>query len=201
MSPARPGRNGRKRPDERIVGASSVKRWAAASVAVTARAVAVTLTGVALRLGRLVGDDRLGREQHARDRGGVAYCGAGDLDRVDHTGLHQVAVLPGRSVEPVTGRQLAHLAHDDVTLVTGVLRDPAKRLDERGADDVDARGLVAGQTAVALEAGVRRQEGAAPPGDDALLDRGPRRGAVVLEPVLALLQLDLGARRDPDDAD
>src|SRR3954453_10119233 len=156
-----------------------------------AGAVAVTVPGFGLLLGRPLRDDGLGRQQHAGDRGRVAYRGAGDLDRVDDTGLHQVAVLPGRGIQAVAGGQLPHLAHDDVALVSCVLRDPAQRLDERRADDVDARGLVTGEPAVAGQRARRRDECAAAAGDDALLDRGTGGRDRVLEPVLALLELDL----------
>ena len=44
-------------------------------------------------------------------------------------------------------------------------------------------------------------EGGAATGDDALLDRGARRGDGVLDAVLLLLELDLGVRADLDDAD
>src|SRR3954467_2906794 len=166
-----------------------------------AGAVAVTVPGFGLLLGRPLRDDGLGCQQHAGDRGSVAYRGAGDLDRVDDTGLHQVAVLPGRGIQAVAGGQLPHLAHDDVALVSCVLRDPAQRLDERRADDVDARGLVTGEPAVAGQRAGRRDECAAAAGDDALLDRGTGGRDRVLEPVLALLELDLGGRADADDAD
>src|SRR3954471_4249252 len=166
-----------------------------------AGAVAVTVTGFGLRLGRPLRDDGLGRQQHAGDRGRVTNRGAGDLDRVDDTGLHQVAVLPGRGIQPVAGGQLPHLAHDDVALVSGVLRDPAQRLDERRTDDVDARGLVTGEPTVAVERGRRRDECASAAGDDALLDRCTGGRDRVLEPVLPLLELDLGGRADADDAD
>src|SRR5207248_9398026 len=158
------------------------------AVAVTA-GVAVAVAVVAFGLRGPVGDDRLGREQHARDRRGVADGRAGHLDRVDDAGFHEVAVLPGRGVEALAGGQVTHLADDDVTLVAGVLRDPAQRLDERGAHDVDAGRLVAGQPAVALERVGRADERRTAAGHDALLDRGPGRGDGVLEPVLLLLEL------------
>src|SRR3954451_23310156 len=160
----------------------------------TTRAVAVTVPGFGLRLRRPLRDDGLGRQQHAGDRGRVTNRGAGDLDRVDDTGLYQVAVLTGRGVQPVAGGQLPHLAHDDVALVSGVLRDPAQRLDERRPDDVDARGFVPGEPAVAVERGRRRDERAAAAGDDALLDRRTRGRDRALGRVLGFLDLALGGR-------
>src|SRR5690606_32550123 len=44
-------------------------------------------------------------------------------------------------------------------------------------------------------------QGGAAAGDDALLDRGARRGDGVLDPVLLLLELDLGDGADLDHAD
>ena len=59
--------------------------------------VAVTGRGGLLVLG-LLDDQRLGRQQHAGDRGGVDQRGAGDLDRVEDALGDQVAVLAGRGV-------------------------------------------------------------------------------------------------------
>src|SRR4051794_9062990 len=94
------------------------------SVAVT---VAVTGRGGLLLL-RLVHDQGLGREQHARDRGGVDERGAGDLHRVEHALGDQVAVLLGGGVVAVADAELADLGGDDVAVLAAVLGDPAQRL-------------------------------------------------------------------------
>src|SRR6476659_647315 len=170
--------------------------WRRSSVA-----VAVTVaTGSGVLVLRLVDDERVGREDHRRDGLGVAQRGAGDLDRVDDTGRDEVAVLARGRVEALAERQLGHLGGDDVALQAGVLGDPAQRLGDGLAHDGRARGLVTGQLeGVDGRSGV--DEGGAATGDDALLDRGPRRGDGVLDAVLLLLELDLGVRADLDDAD
>src|SRR4051812_237143 len=103
-------------------------------VAVTA----VTVTGVGLLLRRLLRDDRLGRQQHAGDRGGVADRGAGHLHRVDDPLLDEVAVLPRRSVEALALAELAGAVDGHAALEARVGRDPVRRLVERLAHDLDA---------------------------------------------------------------
>src|SRR3954471_17481697 len=102
------------------------RRSAVGLVAVAVAAVAVAMTRVGLLLRRLLRDDRLGRQQHAGDGGGVADRGAGDLDRVDDPLLDQVAVLTGRRVESLTLAELAGPVDGDATLEARVRRDPVR---------------------------------------------------------------------------
>src|SRR3954449_181889 len=164
-------------------------------------AVRVAVPGLRLRVSRLLGHQGLGGQQHARDRCGVAYRGARHLHRVDNAGLDEVDVLTGGGVEAVTLGQFAHLADDDIPLVTGVLRDPAQRLDQSRTDDGHADRLVTGKPAVTVECAEDGHECSAAAGDDAFLDRGAGGGDGVLEAVLLLLQLHLGRGTDADDAD
>src|SRR5690242_10529891 len=98
--------------------------------------VAVTLmaTGALLFLLRLLGDQRLGREHEARDRGRVLERRADDLGRVDDARLQEILVLELRSVEAVAALAVADLRHDDRAVDAGVARDLAQRLLERAAD-------------------------------------------------------------------
>ena len=57
----------------------------------------------------------------------------------------QVAVHAGSGVEALTDRQRADPLDDDVALLTGVLGDPAQRLDDRLGHDGGAGGLVTAQ--------------------------------------------------------
>src|SRR5690606_33078395 len=148
-------------------------------------AVAVTVAladGRGLLLG-LVDDERLGGQQHARDRRRVLHGRAGDLDRVDDALGEQVAVLAGGRVEALAGGELRHLVRDDVALQAGVLGDPAGRLVQGAAHDVDAGRLVARQAEVVELLGHVDQRRTAA-GDDALLDGGAGRGDRVLQAVL-----------------
>ena len=92
---------------------------------------------------RLVGDERLGGEDHAGDRRRVLHRRAGDLGRVDDAGLDHVDVLVGDHVVADVGvlllllRSADHL-DDDRAVLAGVGGDAAQRLLERAAQDVDA---------------------------------------------------------------
>src|SRR6266702_8002560 len=158
--------------------------------------VAVPVTGLGLFLLRLVGHQRLGREQHASDGRGVLDGRPGDLDRVDDALRQQVAVLAGLGVVAVAGRQVADRGDHDAALGAGVQRDPAGRLEQRLADNADAGRLVTRQAKVAeRDRGVDQRASAAR--HDAFLDRGPGRRDGVLQPVLLLLELDLGGGTGP----
>src|SRR5690606_121525 len=76
--------------------------------------VTVALAGGLLFLLRLVDHERLGGEQHARDRGGVGHGVARHLHRVDDALGDEVAVLAGGGVVALAGVQAAHLGDDDV---------------------------------------------------------------------------------------
>src|SRR3954468_18469674 len=104
-------------------------------MAVATVAVPVPTGRGRLGLGRLLHHEALRGDQQPGDRHGVGDRVAGHLDRVDDAGGGQVDVLVGGRVEAVAPAELPHLAHDDVTVVAGVLRDPAQRLVERLADD------------------------------------------------------------------
>src|SRR5699024_8516897 len=136
----------------------------------------------------LLDHEGLGGRHQAGDRGRVAQRAAGDLDRVDDAGLHEVDVLAGRGVQAVYDLRLLDPLDDDVALVAGVLGDPAQRLD-RGTDDgACADRLVTGQAQGVLETDRGLDEGAASAGHDAFLDGGTSRGDRVLDPHLLLLE-------------
>src|SRR5579883_3392051 len=142
---------------------------------------------------------RLGGDKEARHRGGVLKRQAHDLGGVDDAGLHEVHVLAALSVEAMVGvRALEELADHHGAVGAGVLGDLARRHLDRLADDVDADALV---VVLGLDLGKRlggvEQRGAAA-ADDALLDRRAGRVHGVVNPVLALLHLDLGRAADPD---
>ena len=149
---------------------------------------------------RLVDDQGLGRQQHAGDRGGVDERGAGDLDRVEDALGDQVAVLLGGGVVAGADATLADLGDHDVAVDAAVLGDPAQRLVGGLAHDAHTGGLVTGQPEVPVEHGDGVDQRGATAGDDALLDRGARRGDGVLDAVLLLLQLHLGGGADLDHA-
>src|SRR5215469_8987668 len=152
-----------------------------------------------LRL-RLLAHEHLGREQHASNRRRVLHRRPSYLDRVNYTLRHHVAVLACRGVVAVTDGQIRDAADNHAALDTGVLGDPAGRSAERSPDDLDAGRLLALLAEVAqLQGHVDQCRAAA--GDDAFLDRGPRGGNGVFEPVLLFLQLDFGCSACPKHRD
>src|SRR6266545_867417 len=88
---------------------------------------------------RVCGEHGLGREHQRGDGGRVDECDTRHLGRVDDTGLHQVLVHTGRSVEAegIVVR-LFHRIHHDATLEATVLGNPTQRLLDRPANDCDA---------------------------------------------------------------
>src|SRR3990170_2874435 len=142
--------------------------------------------------GALHGDD------DRRDRRGVLERRAGDLRRVDDAGLDHVDPFTLGRVEAARVALGTDPLDDDRALGAGVVGDQAGGRGERVADDLGARGLVALEVEF-VEGALRADQRHAAAGDDALLDRGPRRGQRVLDPVLLLLELHLGARADLHD--
>src|SRR5674536_258351 len=125
-------------------------------------------------------------------------------DRVTLTGSTMPwamrSVLTSGRVQALAGRQVPYLVHHHVTLEPGVLGDPAQWLVQRLADHRRADGLVPGE--VELVDDLRRpHECRTTAGHDAFLDRRASGRDRVLQPVLALLELDLGGRSDADHAD
>src|SRR5699024_5234702 len=117
----------------------------------------------------LLDDQGLGGENQGGDRSGVAQRRAGDLDGVDDSGADEVAVLTGRGVVALTGFEVGDLGHDDVTVLSGVLGDPAQRLDDSALDDVSTGGRIAGQPEVVSAEHLRGvDQSRSTTGDDAL---------------------------------
>src|SRR5699024_7830319 len=180
-----------------------------------ARNVMFRATGVCLRgdsgraecsvlvlLFLLLDDQGLGGENQGGDRSGVAQRRAGDFDGVDDSGADEVAVLTGRGVVALTGFEVGHLGHDDVTVLAGVLGDPAQRLDDSALDDLSTGGRIAGQSEVVSAEHLRgMDQSGSTTGDDALFDGGTSSGHGVFDAVLALLALHLGGGADLDDGD
>src|SRR5699024_314269 len=141
----------------------------------------------------LLDDQGLGGENQGGDRSGVAQRRAGDLDGVDDSGAYEVAVLTGRGVVALTGFEVGHLGHDDVTVLAGVLGEPAQRLDDSALDDLSTGGRIAGQSEVVSAEHLRgMDQSGSTTGDDALFDGGTSSGHGVFDAVLALLELHLG---------
>src|SRR3954469_19467703 len=154
----------------------------------------------ALVLLRHVGHERLGREDHRRDRGRILERGPGDLGGIHDARLEQVAVLALERVVAEAGLEALDVRDDDLTGLAGVVSDLASRSLERLADDVDADlGITIELDLVERADGLQKGRPAA--GDEALLDGRTGRGESVLDPVLLLLELDLGGRADLDDRD
>src|SRR4051812_23268994 len=154
-------------------------------------AVAMATSRHRVLLLRNVRDERLGRQDHRRDRGRVLERRTGDLGRVDDALVEHVPVLALEGIEALALRQALDLLDDDLAGLAGVVRDLASRSLERLADDLDA------DLGITLELDLveRRdclQQRRAATGDHPLLEARADRRESVLDPVLLLLELDLG---------
>src|SRR3954447_23724830 len=163
-------------------------------------AVAMATSRHRVLLLRNVRDERLGRQDHRRDRGRVLERRTGDLGRVDDALVEHVPVLALEGIEALALRQALDLLDDDLAGLAGVVRDLASRSLERLADDLDA------DLGITLELDLveRRdclQQRRAATGDHPLLEARADRRESVLDPVLLLLELDLGRGPDLDDGD
>src|SRR5207249_10250107 len=91
----------------------------------------------------LLHHDALGREEQARDGGGVLQRRPSDLSRIDDARRHEVLELIGLGVvAEILVLRLLHLADHDGAFRTRVLGDDADRLLERPAHDLDAGLLI-----------------------------------------------------------
>src|SRR5258706_11582449 len=141
--------------------------------------------------------DALGREEQARDGGGVLQCRTGDLRGVDDARRHQILELIGLGVvAEVLVLRLLHLPDDDRAFSARVLGDDADRLLERAAHDLDAGLLIVIVTLGLVERLLTPEQRHAAPRHDALLDRRTSGMQRVLDPSLLLLHLGLGRRAD-----
>jgi len=98
-----------------------------------------------------------------------------------------------RASKPWPRGQRLHALDDDFAVRAGVVGDLADGRFERAAQDAEAHRLVARE----LDQVERRdglEQGHAAARDQALFDRCAGRGERVLDAVLLLLELDLGAR-------
>src|SRR5215213_7316233 len=98
----------------------------------------------------------------------------------------------------VTLRQRLDLLGHDPTLETRVDGNLLQRSLDRLLDDLSTYRLIALQLEVLERLGRSLDQRDAATGDDALLDRRLGIADGVLDPVLALLELDLGGRADLD---
>src|SRR5687767_4150908 len=164
-----------------------------------AGAAVATARGFLLLL-RNLRDQSFRREQQGGDRRRVLERRAHDLHRVDDAGVDHVLVLVGAGVVAVVTLRVLDLLDDDRAFLARVGRDPAERLFDRLADDVDADLLVAFELQrVERLAGADERHAAA--GDDPLFNG--RLGGVhrVFDARLLFLHLGFGGRTDLDDGD
>src|SRR5664280_1795933 len=146
-----------------------------------------------------IGDHYLLGEEQRGDRRGILQRRAGDLGRVNDAGLDHVDVLAGGRIQAVPGLEGGVVVEKVRNLEAGVHRDLLERGLQRQPNDVRAGRLVPDELKL-LERGDRGvQQGDATAGDDALFDGRLRVRNGVLDPVLLLLELDLGGRADLDD--
>ena len=119
-----------------------------------------------------VGDEGVGREQEARDRGCVLERSADDLGGVHHTGGHEVLVGVGGGVVAVCAAFGANRLDDHGAVLAGVGRDLTDRRLDGTAHDHGADLFVACELEAfdAVDAGEQRYATA---GDDAIKAQFP----------------------------
>ena len=85
----------------------------------------------------LIGNERVGGQDHRSDGGRVLKCRTGNLCRVDDTLLDHIAVGFVVSVKTDTFLGILYLLNDNAALETCVLGDLADRLFERADNDLN----------------------------------------------------------------
>src|SRR5512132_4639394 len=93
----------------------------------------------------------LGCEQRRGNRSGIGQRRTRYLDRVDDAIGVQVAIAACDRVVALSRLELGHLGGHDVTLLTAILGNPAKRLRQRTPNDVPTALFVIGETEVPVE--------------------------------------------------
>src|SRR5690625_2345839 len=139
-----------------------------------------------------LGHSGFGGEQQAGDRGRVLQRGAGDLGGVEHTLLHQIAVLASGGVVAVVALAGGDLVHHDAGFVAGGAHDGTQRLFNRTQHQLDASFLV---DVVALnlgDSGLGADEGYATTSHDAFFHGSTRSVQCVFDTGLLLFHLDFG---------
>ena len=164
-------------------------------------AAAMIVTGMPIgNLWRL-GDARFGGDHEAGDGGRILERDADDLGGVNNALLDHVAVLVALRVVAKRARPLVHdFADHDRALDTGVFRDLANGRLQCPAHDVDPGLLILIFTLGRDRFGCFQQHHAAAR-HDAFLDGCARGVEGVVDPVLALLHLDLSGAADLDHSD
>src|SRR4249919_495907 len=100
--------------------------WNGSGLEVHSPAAVVVAAAVPGRLLRgHVGHERLGRQDHRRDRSRVLERGSGHLGGIDDAGLEQVAVLTLERVVAEAGLEALDVRDDDLAGLAGVVGDLA----------------------------------------------------------------------------
>ena len=140
--------------------------------------------------------------EQACHRSRILQRGPHHLGRVDDALLHEIDVVLGLGVKAESFRLVFEdLADDDRAFHARVFGDLASRGFKRLEHDIDARlnvGIVVGDLADGVLGAQQRH---APARYNAFLDRGAGRVEGVLDPILLLLDLDLGRTADANYGD
>ena len=161
------------------------------------------VAGLGCGLGcRLLGDEGLGRQNHAGHARGVLQRAAGHLGGIDDAAGDHVAVLLLVGVEAIAVfAGGADLLQNDGAVEARVGRDLADGLLERLGHDTHARLLIAVDLVEQRgDSGDDVDEDRTAAGDDALFHGGLRRVQSILDAQLLLLHLHLGGSSNLDDS-
>src|SRR5690625_450267 len=93
----------------------------------------------------LLCNQSFGGQDHTGNRGRVGQCRTGHFDRVDDSGINEVAVFTGCGVVAFVWLQVCHAGDDDGAVLTGVQGNPAGWLHDGATHHVDTCCLVGWQ--------------------------------------------------------
>ena len=152
------------------------------------------------RLGLLlVGDKRLCRQDHGRDRRGILECRAGHLGRIYDAGIDHLYIFLVERVKSYAGLGSLYLLEHDGSVITGIDGDLANRLLQSTGYYLDTRSLIALSL---IEQGFYRRNSiyisGSAAGDDPLFNGCTCSVEGILDAELLLLHFYFGSRTDLD---
>src|SRR5699024_10930414 len=141
-------------------------------------------------------------QYHSCNGASICQCGTGHLDRIDNTGINQVAVVTSCSIVAFIWLQLANAGDNNGTVFTSIQCDPTGWLNDSATNDIDACALIIGEFVKFgsfIEGGSSVNQGSTAAGNDAFFQSCASRGNGVFDTSLALFKLYLSCSTDFDD--
>src|SRR3989440_12887608 len=111
----------------------------AAHAAHTTHAGGHTTSGLLLRR---IGNECIGRENHASNTGSILQSGARHLHRINNTCLEHIDILTAQSIEAIVMRASAYTSNRNGPITASINGDLPRGLLKSPAQDVETRRLV-----------------------------------------------------------